>query len=768
MQSSNRFSFQSTSAGLMILIILMVMVIAWSFGPMLLHPNSYFFSAGGDGIRNYYSVAYYAKYDGGLWFTGMNYPYGEHVMYADNQFPLAFLMSLLQSEAFDISGYTVGIINYTMFVSLLLSAVFTYLLLVELKVKNWFAIPAAVAISIVSPQLQRVIGHYSLAYVFFTPLLLYLLWRMYHSERKSTWAILLATAITFFSLTHFYYLAMAGAFIFVYAAILVIDGMVSKRKFIRQAMFPLLTVLVPLILIEGLMALTDKVTDRVKIPYGFFQSYATSESVFHPPAWSYFGKLGFKGLLSRTTQGYAYIGVTADIAFCMAGLLLLLFLANRNAFKRIIPITSRFVIMMMLAAIPVLMFSMCLPWRWHMESLLDYFSFIRQFRALDRFAYVFYYVAGIFTACLFFVFINNLLEHGARFAGAILACSVFALWFADGWSNLKTLKDYYPTNNFAREFFAKENYTTWLREAGYSPGDFQAIFPLPFYHIGSEKLWVDHSVSMYVSTWASLNTGLPVVASYLGRTSVKQAFNLVQLTADTLIAKVVLEAFDPDRPFLVVTSNEECSATEHYLLSKATFIHQQGPYGMYLLPLSAFKTDFSHVRNVFANRDQLLIKQGENYFTSQPDSSIVIEDFATQPPFPGVGLLQNKGTVQLFNSSIRSGKDSLQYDASVWVKLFVYNYNTPDMHLAQLNEAGDTVSKQFVQAKNAADIYDGWARLHIPFLLTDKHNRISITLNSEDTIATGSFLLREAKTDVYMPVGSDGNFVFNNYFIPAH
>ncbi|MBK9730580.1 MAG: hypothetical protein IPO83_04695 [Chitinophagaceae bacterium] len=389
MTNRMQFSLQHKSSSLVLLILLMIMVIAWCFGPMVLHPNDYYLSAGGDGIRNYYAVAYYAKYDGGLHFTGMNYPYGEHVMYTDNQFPLAFAMSIIQSTLFNISAYTVGIINYVMFISLILSAVFLYLLLYELKVKSWFAIPAAIAITIVSPQLQRMGGHYSLAYVFFTPLLLYLLFHLQQSKRKVKWTLVLSAVIIFFGLTHLYYLAMAGAFILCYVMVSVNFEFFSNKKISDQSIWPLATVLIAFVFIEGIIFLTDPVTDRIKIPYGFFQSYATSESVFNPPSWSYLKNLGFTKIISQTSQGYAYVGITVDIAISLCSLLLLLFIFHRPTFRKIIPGIPGFLIIAVIASIPVLLFSMCLPWRWNMMELLNQFSFIRQFRALDRFAYVF-------------------------------------------------------------------------------------------------------------------------------------------------------------------------------------------------------------------------------------------------------------------------------------------------------------------------------------------------------------------------------------------
>ncbi len=763
----SRMLLKEKTAGLLLVMVFITAVLAWTFGPVLLDPNQYYLSAGGDGIRNYYTVAYYVKYDSGLHFSGMNYPFGEHVLYTDNQFPIAFCMRQVQAWLFDVSAYTVGIINYVMFISLLLSAVFLYLLLFHLKVKNWFAIPAAVAIAVISPQLQRMIGHYSLGYVFFMPLILYLLAHFQQSWRKLRWMLLFASIIFLFALTHLYYLPMAGAFLLSYVLAMLSMEYFSSKKVSFQFVWLVLSILLPFILIQGFLFITDPVTDRIKIPYGFFQSYATSESVFNPPAWSYWRNAGFGQLISHTSQGYAYIGLVADITIVLSLMLFILYFFQIRVFQKIISSLPVFPLVAVLASIPVLLFSMCLPWRWNMQELLNNLTMIRQFRALDRFAYVFYYVISVFTAVVLYAFISAILQHGIRAVAWIITAVVFLFWLADGYSNLKALKDAYPSNNYAREYFSSDNFAGWLAEEGFSPHDFQAIFPLPFYHLGSEKIWIDHPISMYVSSWASLNTGLPITASYLGRTSVEQTSKLVQLTSDSLMEKELLKSFSDDRPFLVVTSGEECTPYEKYLLTNATFINKRGPYSMYLLPLSVFKTSYTQVRNVFANKEQLIVSQDKKYYTSRFDTSVVMSDITSGQFFTGDAVVSADGPVELFNNKLKASSDSVMYDVSVWVKLFLNSYASPDMHVFQLNDKGDTISNQYVQAKSSANISNGWARMNLSFMLLERNSRVHITLTCEDSIAASRLMIRPLQTDVYYACGNDGSFVVNNFLVKA-
>jgi hypothetical protein len=56
------------------------------FGKILKHPNQVYFSKNGDGLQSYYTTIYHIKYDSTYsHFQGMNYPYGEHVMFTNCQ-----------------------------------------------------------------------------------------------------------------------------------------------------------------------------------------------------------------------------------------------------------------------------------------------------------------------------------------------------------------------------------------------------------------------------------------------------------------------------------------------------------------------------------------------------------------------------------------------------------------------------------------------------------------------------------------------------------
>ena len=85
----NRNNFLSGFA----VVVLAIGVCFRFFKDILLHPNEYLFGAEGDGLKNYYSVAYQVVHGEGTWFNGMMYPFGDHLTFADGQPLLTKILS---------------------------------------------------------------------------------------------------------------------------------------------------------------------------------------------------------------------------------------------------------------------------------------------------------------------------------------------------------------------------------------------------------------------------------------------------------------------------------------------------------------------------------------------------------------------------------------------------------------------------------------------------------------------------------------------------
>ncbi len=68
----------------------------------------------------------------------------------------------------------------------------------------------------------------------------------------------------------------------------------------------------------------------------------------------------------------------------------------------------------------------------------------------------------------------------------------------------------------------------WLNKI--NPNQYQAIIPLPYFHVGSENLWLEPNSDILKNTFiVSLKTGLPTTGVAMSRTSLSQTFNQISL-----------------------------------------------------------------------------------------------------------------------------------------------------------------------------------------------------------------------------------------------
>ena len=86
-------------------------IINTSFDKVLKCPSCYLFEDSGDGLKNYFSLSWYVLHDDGLHFSGMNAPYGEHILFTDNQPILAVALRFVHKNIASRDGHIVGIVN---------------------------------------------------------------------------------------------------------------------------------------------------------------------------------------------------------------------------------------------------------------------------------------------------------------------------------------------------------------------------------------------------------------------------------------------------------------------------------------------------------------------------------------------------------------------------------------------------------------------------------------------------------------------------------
>ena len=138
------------------------------FHSIFLNINSALSSITGDALKNYYTYAYHIINDKGiLHFSGMNFPFGEHVIYTDCQPLLTFFLRYLPFT----HPYVIGILHTLIFLSFIITPSILYRILKRLDVDQLSAFLVSIGIAVLSPQFQKINGgHHGLAYGCVIPL----------------------------------------------------------------------------------------------------------------------------------------------------------------------------------------------------------------------------------------------------------------------------------------------------------------------------------------------------------------------------------------------------------------------------------------------------------------------------------------------------------------------------------------------------------------------------------------------------------------------
>jgi hypothetical protein len=104
-------------AWIALVLLLPAVIIHQYYAKVFTCPSCFQFLDTGDGLKNYYTFAWSVIHDSGWHFTGMNYPYGEHVIYTDNQPLLALLLQWVHNHITPLDRHIIGIMNIMLLLS---------------------------------------------------------------------------------------------------------------------------------------------------------------------------------------------------------------------------------------------------------------------------------------------------------------------------------------------------------------------------------------------------------------------------------------------------------------------------------------------------------------------------------------------------------------------------------------------------------------------------------------------------------------------------
>lgn len=720
---------------------------------MLLHLNETLFAATGDGLKNFYTLCYYVKYDSGWWFSGMLYPYGEHVIFTDNQPLLAFLLHCIQHHFFDVTGYLPGIVNALLFFNLYACFFFLYKTLVVFRLPKGYSLLCALLITCMAPTLFRIPGHFSLSYSSILAATIYLL-ALNDTQGKTYQCILLALLSFLAGWLHPYWTIIT--------AMLTLSLWCIKFLQERKVNLPLLFAgIAGPLLFKITLTLTDPVTDRPQDPWGAAEYAAQLGSVFFPSFGFYEHARSILRLGKPEYESISYVGWTG--IFFLA-LLLVKFLLGWKKTKRLslhMP-GSPFLRQLFLSGLLILLLALFIPFRFGLEDVFYKIPFLNQFRSLGRFAWAFYFTLAIYSSYGFWLVLRKIKMAKGRAAFAVCAGLLFALWYSDihfSFRNVLEKINAYGGNNALVE---NRRVVELLATSGFTPAAFQAALPYPIPAEGSEKLWYSGD---WLTKWSSLaysyQTGTPVLGGILSRTSVSRTLNLMSVTGSDFSEKKIVQDFSSHLPLLVIApANTDTSA---FLIRRCREIARNDEMTLYLLSLHSFEKQPSSGLH-YSNSVLQNFIPGENFYANTtPEKALyrttgnMGNDFSGFPD--SIRLLDR----EIFE--IRKPDTKAQYSMSCWMKITPFKNKVPSFLIREYDADGLMISEASVRADSGIqiDVSGNWMRFEHVLSLKQNTMRITVEAQGENSIID-HFLIKPQEVKVIVfPEKLPGKALDNNF-----
>lgn len=741
----NRNNFLSGSA----VIVLALGVCFRFFKDILLHPNEYLFGADGDGLKNYYSVAYQVVHGEGLWFNGMLYPFGDHLTFADGQPLLTKVLSWFVEPSVSSGSEIIGIMNLLMLLSLVITAWCVHRILVWNHVGSWFAVPFALCIAFLSPQVARFTGHYALGYTFFVPASWLLISAFQRFSKPWLTSILSSLFVLAFAFIHPYYLFIYVIFM---GAVVFWEALVARfnLKSIENLIPRLATVVLPLLVFFIYQKMVDPFTDRPSNPYGMFSHMASFQSIFTPTAQPFnhmFHSYFFRLFIPTSWEGHAYVGMIAVFAVFSSFIPAFRKLKTRGLKLITHPVLPSSLKQVFVPGIITLLFAFGLFHNLGLAWAAEYLLPIKQFRSLGRVAWIFYYVIGVWTVFkLYSWFRLSKMHEKGRFSYPVILVLVASMffWTLDAIVNIKFMKEQ-VLNKTASVGFSDVYATEW-KNAGVVLEDHKAILPLPMTLIGSEKVGLESGKqSLKHAMIGSFSTGLPIIGGAMSRTSLRNTELTSQLVANPLFPRDILHEMEDGYKLLFLSSKEEKSAEENRLIALADKVYQNDEYELYSVATEEIKLMYADIAASCNEKSDT----GKVVYLKPVKHEVLEEELW------GVSTHRVQPETPLLDSTFQ--KEEI-LNLSYWVKVDPKEELLPNK---TLKIDGEIVSSDLIGA--SPNLLDGWLLVSEDFQTqAGKHHEFMITTR-EGSI--GRVMLRTTN-DTIIHTEESGKRFLNNVPIP--
>ena len=714
-----------------IVVLLMFLSINGKFSGLLKNPDNLLLAGGGDGLKNYMTPMLHVKNDKTYnHFDSMNYPYGEHVLFTDNQPLISNILRFVQNNITDISQHTVGVLNIMMLLSLFFSGVLLYVFFRKMELPHWYSLAAGISVAWLSPQVARFCGHYGLSYEIIPLLLLYFLLRF--ENRSWKWSLAIFTLVLFAPMLHFYYFGISAFFLSIYYFIKVIK---DKSSLVFYAKHWAIQVIVPFILLNFIwLKIGNNVSDRPDSPYGFLHYVSVWEGTFfNPNSWLYIF-IDTYLVKIRTVSEFEsinYVGFAAFL-FCLVRIIAWIFTKKLKMLEEdtVVP-NDGFIRTAFWTSVTLYIFSTGLPFQIpQLEFLLDYTGPLKQFRGLGRFSWMFFLVVNIVAFYAIYHWgerIKNVEFRRVFWLVFLIIAGREALGNAN---RVGKPQDLYADVKAIGE--PKENWLPYVDTAKY-----QAILPVPYFHTGAEYFGLDLNGDTFSDNlFASYFTGMPSLGVMMSRTSLQQTLSSLPLGTELYRTPPVLTILPNKKPLLAMVNKKWLGEKGKYyelVLSKGKKMYENQMFLLYELPIDAYEKAIAEQKQGITQEaaNVNLLKRG-NLLTKDTLENFIYKSFdeiLSPIRYQGNGafILERQKRTTIFSGTIPAQQKSKRYKLQFWLNVAKGKDIRTDFNIRETDKNGAQISFfDHASIHNVVAVDGNWVLISVQFELQQNDSNVEV------------------------------------------
>ncbi len=787
---------QKRQLGLLTLLLLTSFFLYLRYGAILTASQDQVIQGYGDCFNAYNLVTWHAKYDSTCTaFEGMAYPYGDHVTIASAIPLLSNGLKFFKMVGLDLTDYAIPALHYSILFSYLICAIFLYLIFSRFALPPWYSIILAIALTLMSPQSERIFGHLGLAHAYAIPMTLYFL--MLFDEKPRWWvSICLMLTVVLTSLIQFYFFAITAFLIGIFYFFSFLKKVKLAKNDTGKWVFPqkafwlyashfTVQVLLPFLIFQWWLVQYE-VPNRPTKPYGFTIFVSYWEGLFLSLRMPYYQWINDHIIKIREVnyEGLAYTGLVAFVVFLRMLYHWLRHFFKKSFFQKLAVIPKEkalsptesvlfkglkkwiyddadFLRRLFATAFVLVLFSFGLPFVLpELEFLLDYSGPLKQFRSVGRFNWIFYYVLNIIA----FVYLYRRFWHKGKWGKIVIGLALVLLIY-ESWQ-FNHSRPY--TMDSVEEL---QRGKSFLETTDINFSRFQAVLPVPYFNVGTDNFAVNvRGLIQQKSLVLSMQTGLPSMASMGNRSSVTRAYKLFQTVAEPYRVPAILADFKDKRPILLMVDTNYLQQHTH-LIEASNFLAQKNALHFYEMPLSAFQTRIDRLKQAIRRELKNDSLYALNSFLSTDSIPyFVYKNFDGQPAsdqYKGIGALElNISRKQaIFKGKLPNAQKGDTWLVSFWCNLKAYPAATTFVNIKEFDPVTNaTLSKEIPQIRHFIPVMDNnyWALFEFPLKIRG-NGVIEITLLQKDMKTQPFFLdellIRRANIHLYK---SDNQLVKNN------